>query len=53
MRAMNPEEINQVQLHLQTGRPRGSNLFLDSIEDKIGRPVRPQKRGRKPKSKAA
>ncbi len=50
-RPMNEDEINQVQLHLQTGRPRGSDLFLDAIERKIGRPVRPQKRGRKPKNK--
>jgi len=49
-RPMDKEEINKIQLHLQTGRPRGSNLFLDSIEQKIGRPVRPQKRGRKPKN---
>lgn len=50
-RPMNESEINVIQLHLQTGRPRGSNLFLDGIEKKIGRPVRPQKRGRKPKNK--
>lgn len=48
-RPMDTDEMNQIQLHLQTGRPRGSALFLDSIERKIGRPVRPQKRGRKPK----
>ena len=50
-RPMDENEMNQIQLHLQTGRPRGSNLFLDSIERKIERPVRPQKRGRKPKNK--
>ncbi len=48
-RPMDENEMNQIQLHLQTGRPRGSNLFLDGIEQKIGRTVRPQKRGRKPK----
>ncbi len=48
-RPMDTDEINQIQLHLQTGRPRGSSLFLDGIEQKIGRTVRPQKRGRKPK----
>jgi putative transposase len=52
-RPMDPKEMNQIQLHLQTGRPRGSDLFLDNIEREIGRPVRPQKRGRKPKKKAA
>ena len=49
-RPMDKEEMNKIQLHLQTGRPRESNLFLDTIEQKIGRPVRPQKRGRKPKN---
>lgn len=52
-RPMDPKEMNQIQLHLQTGRPRGSDLFLDNIEREIDRPVRPQKRGRKPKKKAA
>lgn len=50
-RPMNSDEMNQIQLHLQTGRPRGSGMFLDSIEKTIGRSVRPQKRGRKPKQK--
>lgn len=56
-RPMDPKEMNDIQLHLQTGRPRGSDLFLDTIEEQIGRTVRPKKRGRKPKkdkkSKAA
>ncbi len=50
-RPMNPDELKTIQLHLQTGRPRGSDLFLDNIEAQIGRSVRPQKRGRKPKNK--
>ncbi len=33
--------------HLQTGRPRGSETFLDSIENMVGRKVRPQKPGRR------
>lgn len=49
-RPMDNNEMNQIQIHLQTGRPRGSNLFLDSIEAKIGHSVRQQKRGRKPKA---
>ena len=48
-RPMDPNELKLIQLHLQTGRPRGSDIFLDSIEKRIGRAVRPQKRGRKPK----
>lgn len=50
-RPMDPTEMNKIQLHLQTGRPRGSDLFLDNIETLIGRKVRPQKRGRKPQKK--
>lgn len=48
-----PKENDDIQLHLQTGRPRGSESFLDSVEEMIGRPVRPQKRGRKPQKSAA
>lgn len=47
-RPMEADEIKAINLHLQTGRPRGSDIFLDNIEEKIGRSVRPQKRGRKP-----
>lgn len=49
-RPMDPNELKTIQLHLQTGRPRGGDIFLDSIEERIGRKVRPQKRGRKPKT---
>lgn len=52
-RPMDSKEINQIQLHLQTGRPRGADLFLDNIESQIGRSVRPQKRGRKPRAQKA
>jgi len=46
-------EMETIQRHLQTGRPRGSNMFLDNIEQEIGRTVRPKKRGRKPKQQQA
>ena len=46
-------EMNAIQSHLSTGRPRGSDMFLDAVEDMIGRPVRAAKRGRKPKSQEA
>ena len=52
-RPMDPNELKTIQLHLQTGRPRGSDLFLDNVEKEIGRTVRPQKRGRKPKQASA
>lgn len=49
-RPMDPQEMETIRLHLQTGRPRGSDGFLDAVEQTIGRAVRPQKRGRKPKA---
>lgn len=49
-RPMDAGEMESIRLHLQTGRPRGSDGFLDAVEQTIGRAVRPQKRGRKPKS---
>lgn len=52
-RPIEVSEMETIQRHLQTGRPRGSNMFLDNIEQEIGRTVRPKKRGRKPKSEQA
>lgn len=52
-RPMSQDEMTNIQTHLQTGRPHGSDVFLNTIEAKIGRTVRPQKRGRKPKAKVA
>ncbi len=49
-RPMDTQEMDSIRLHLQTGRPRGSDGFLDAVEATIGRTVRPQKRGRKPKT---
>jgi len=44
-----PEEQDPaaIERHLQTGRPRGSDYFLDSVESMVGRTVRPQKPGRR------
>jgi len=50
-RPMDEKELKAINTHLQTGRPRGNDIFLDEIEAQIGRTVRPKKRGRKPKSK--
>ncbi|MEG3618390.1 transposase [Magnetovibrio sp. PR-2] len=38
-----------LESHLSTGRPLGSDKFLDKVEAQLGRTLRPQKRGRKPK----
>lgn len=48
-----PLDLESIQTHLQTGRPRGSDTFLNAVEQMTGRTVRPQKRGRKPKAMAA
>ncbi len=50
---MPKEEMDSIQSHLSTGRPRGSDTFLDAVEEMIGRPVRAGKRGRKPKKQKA
>jgi len=47
-RPMDMDELKTIQTHLQTGRPRGTDMFLDNVENYIGRSVRPKKRGRKP-----
>ncbi len=52
-RPMDLDEMKLVETHLQTGRPRGNDFFLDMVEQEIGRSVRPQKRGRKRKSAQA
>lgn len=52
-RPMDEKEMEEVRVHLQTGRPRGSDSFLDAVERQLGRSVRPQKRGRKPKQEQA
>jgi len=44
-----PEETNprNIERHLQTGRPRGNDNFLNAVESMLGRTVRPQKPGRR------
>lgn len=43
------EEMKRIRLLTKTGRPFGSAEFINTIEKKIGRAVRPKKRG--PRSK--
>ena len=52
-RPIRKDDIDKIQMHLQTGRPIGSDMFLDKVEKEIGYGVRPKKRGRKPKQKDA
>ena len=37
--------------HESTGRPLGSDAFVEALEQSLGRPLRPRKRGPKPKTK--
>ncbi len=41
------QDPKAIERHLQTGRPRGNDNFLDSVESMVGRTVRPQKPGRR------
>lgn len=41
-----------IRLHTRTGRPLGSDGFVEQIEAITGRVLRPRKRGRKPKTRA-
>jgi putative transposase len=46
---LDAEEIALLRGHERTGRPLGEAAFLDRIEKRLGRRVRPAKAGRKPK----
>lgn len=45
------EEINLFRRHERSGRPLGSESFVDRLEGGLARLLRPQKRGPKPKVK--
>ena len=47
--AMPEEELRDIRQHARTGRPLGDETFLDRLEGMVGRVLKPQKRGRKPK----
>ena len=42
-----PEEVETLQRHERTGRPLGSDSFIDGLETALGRVLRPQKPGPK------
>jgi len=44
------EEIMGMRRHEQTGRPRGSGSFVETLETMLGRILKPKKAGRRPKS---
>jgi putative transposase len=41
-------DVEIIRRHVRTGRPLGSNEFVESLETKVGRPLVPRKRGPKP-----
>jgi putative transposase len=49
--AMPEEELSDIRHHTRTGRPLGDETFLARLEGMVGRVLKPQKRGPKPKEK--
>ncbi len=47
--AMPEDELRDIRRHARTGRPLGDEAFLARLEDTMGRALKPQKRGPKPK----
>jgi len=47
-----PAELAAIRRNTGTGRPWGDKAFLEKLEARLGRPVTPQKRGRKPQSQS-
>jgi putative transposase len=45
-----PDEEDRLRLHLRTGRPLGDPAFVAELERRLGRPLLPRKRGRKPRT---
>ena len=39
-----------IESHGRTGRPLGDKNFVEGLEARLGRPLAPMKRGRKPKA---
>ena len=51
--AVAEEELRELREHGRTGRPLGSDSFLDRLEGMVGRILKPQRGGRPPKLKAS
>jgi putative transposase len=51
LKTENSDEAKRVRSSTRTGRPCGSASFLEKLESLVGRRLRPDKRGRKPKKK--
>ncbi len=46
------DALETIRRHARTGRPLGTAAFLEGLEARLGRALRPGKRGRKPKAPA-
>ncbi|MDH3920547.1 MAG: hypothetical protein OEU25_20480, partial [Rhodospirillales bacterium] len=44
------DALEAIRRHARTGRPLGSAAFLEALEARLDRALRPGKRGRKPKA---
>jgi putative transposase len=42
------DELKVLKRHERTGRPLGSDFFIDRLEGELSRPLRPRKPGPKP-----
>ena len=49
--AMREEDLSDIRHHTRTGRPLGDETFLARLEGMVGRALKPQKRGPKPKER--
>ncbi len=49
---LSPEAEAAIEAHQRTGRPWGSEAFVNELERRTGRRLAPQKPGRKPKAEA-
>ncbi len=50
--AVPEEELRDIRRHGRTGRPLGDETFVGRLEEILGRVIKPQKRGPKPKQHA-
>jgi putative transposase len=50
LRLSTDDELKNLQQHERTGRPLGNGSFVEEMEQKIGRILRPQRPGPKKKS---
>ncbi len=50
--AIPEQELGELRRHVRTGRPLGDETFVGRLEEMLGRALKPQKRGPKPRDRA-